>query len=60
MEPIGKAGKQDRRFDACKLDLLHDIRRVLRIVIILVAVFCLVFGFSRVSGVSMLNTLQNG
>lgn len=60
MEPIGKAGKHDRRWDARKLQLLHDIRRILVIAALVIAAFCLIFGFSRVSGISMLDTLQDG
>lgn len=60
MEPIGKAKQQDRRFDAYKLNMLHDLRRILVVVIALVAVFCLIFGISHVSGVSMQDSFQNG
>ena len=60
MEPIGRAGKQDRRLDGLKLKLLHDLRWILLAVAALVAVLCLVFGVSTVSGVSMLDTFHAG
>lgn len=60
MDPIGRAKQQDRRFDAVKLRLLHDLKWFVLAVGGLILIFCLVFGFSHVSGVSMLDTFHDG
>ena len=60
MPPQQARKKRSRRLDGYKLGLLHDLRRILLVAAGLVAVFCLLFGFSRVDGESMLDTFQNG
>ena len=52
--------KKRSRYDGHKLQLLHDFRLLLILIIAVFLVFRFVIGFSAVSGVSMLNTLHNG
>jgi len=51
---------RDRSFDGKKLALLHDLRKVLIIVVLILLVFHAIFGFSSVTGISMNNTFHDG
>ena len=56
----GNNSTRSRKLDGYKLGMLHDARKILLMVIAGLLVLSLIFGVSKVDGVSMLDTLQNG
>ena len=52
--------KKRSRYDGKKLEMLHDSRKLLILVVVLFLLLRFVIGFSVISGVSMLDTLHNG